>query len=91
MTVKEFEQKSKVILKDLKNVFEELIKTNPELADESFTNYKKYILNAYIGFEFGKTSEVYTSLNVFKNLRKNEHHIELFNLDEVDFNIIDKK
>ncbi len=91
MTVEEFEKKSKVIIKDLKNLFEELIKENPELSDVSFTNCKKYVMNLYIGYEFGKTSESYSSLNVFKNIRKNEHHVELFNMEDVNFNIIDKK
>lgn len=91
MTVKEFEKKANEISKELKKAFEDLIKENPGLNDVGFPDSRKYAMNLYLGYEFGKTSESYTSIIVFKNLKKNEHHIHLTSLDDIDFNIIDKK
>lgn len=91
MTVKEFEKKANEISKELKKAFEDLIKENTELKDVSFTKTRKYTMNVYIGYEFGKTPESFTSICVFKDLKNNKHHIRLFSLDDVDFNIIDTK
>ena len=91
MTISEFEKKAAELSKELRKTFEELIKENTELKDESFAKNRKYTMNVYIGYEFGKTPESFISICVFKDLKNNKHHIRLFSLDDVDFNIIDTK
>ena len=91
MGISEFEKKAAELSKELRKAFEELIKENTELKDESITKNRKYTMNVYIGYEFGKTPESFTSICVYKHLKNNKHHIRLFSLDDVDFNIIDTK